>query len=393
MKLTKMIALLLALLLPCLALAEGALPEGPVLLAQGLTLGSHSISYPQLAGMADEEAQSALNAHIVAACHADELLARLPLVLSAAAPLTMTYSAHLEGNVLSAAMLAAGPVYGDGVTQVWSCVNMDLDTGEDIPLDALFAVDAETARTAITDWLEWEVAPELSFHLMNSELSPLPEVFAMTPDGLTLYYPITQLSTLSDRAGAVTLRWYELPDVFDFSEGSILDRLGAAAFAAPNEASVQAIHACVAEGRLPGIPAALGDSMQALTDAHRLLSDPDLYEGGRMFALEDSRFRSAWLLTDALTDKTWETSVVQGIRADRISLYGLTTGSLNAEGTPIDDWRALLGQPDATVAVDADLAELYRLAPGTSDYFQIEGHTLRLHADADGRLVSVILTN
>lgn len=391
MTLTKIFSLLLALLLPCLALAEALPDQAPALTAQGLTLGEHSIAYPHLEGLADEALQASVNARIVDACQANALLARLPLVMSGAVPLTLSYRATFEGDVLSAAMLASGPVTSERPTQVWSCVNIDLRTGEDIPLDALL-LDPAVGRETLTDWLDFTIAPELSAHLMNSALTPLPETFAIALEGLTLYYPIDQLSTLADRAGAVTLHWYELPDVFDLSEGGILDRIGALDFITPGTHAAEAIRACVAEGVLPGIPAQLGGSVQEATDTYRLLTDPDLYAGGRMFALEDSRFRSAWLLTDALTDRTWDASVIHGIRADRLSLFGLVTRADDVEGTDRETWLTLLGQPDATVTIDADAAELNRIVPGVSDYYQFGSYRLRLHADEEGQLTSIFLT-
>lgn len=393
----RLLAVMLALLLPCLALAEALDTvsdgvEGPFVDEQGLLLGASSILYPQLAWLPDEAIQDAVNARIAEVGQIDALLARLPMVMSGPVPLTVSYECALHGGVFSCAMLASGPVTDDRSTQVWSAVTFDLETGAEIALDDLFAVPADEAREAIEDWLCWEIAPEMSAHLSNSELTPLPDVFFISAEGLTLCYPMAQLSTLSDRAGTVTIRWYELADLFDFSEGSVLDRLGASRFVTPDEDAATDLRACLSDGLLPGIPVRLGSAMQEATDTYRLLTDPDLYEGGRMFAPEDSRFRSCWLLTDALTDKTWTQSVVQGLRADRISLFGLVTAAGDVPGTVMDDWRALLGEPDSTVSVDEALADLYRLVPGTSDYYQMGDYRLRLHADEDGQLVSVFLT-
>lgn len=384
-------SLLLALMVSLGASAETPMAETPSLSEQGLTLGIHSIAYPQVTGLADEELQAAVNAQIIDA-GAGALLSRLPLVMSGEVPLTLRYDALLEGGVLSCAMLASGPVVTDRTTQVWYTANIDLTTGEPIPLSALFAVDEDTALDAIGEWLDFVIAPEMSAHLLNSELLPVPQTYSLTPQGVTFHYPIEQLSTLSGLAGTVTLHWFELPELFDLTEGSILDRIGAADYMNPGDNAADAIRACAEAGTLPGIPAALGQPLSEYVAAYHLLTDPDLYEGGRMFSLEDSRFRSCWLLTDSLSYKTFDESLVLGIRSDCISLFGLTTTADEQPGTPIATWRTLLGEPDTTLDVDADLADLYRITPGTSDYYHFGEYTLRLHAGEDGSLSTVFIT-
>ena len=165
-------------------------------------------------------------------------------------------------------------------------------------------------------------------------------------------------------------------------DGSVLDRIGAKAIL---EGHADAIRTVVESGQLPGIPVTLGGSVQEATDTYRMLTDPDLYQDGRMFALEGAAFRQVWLLTDALTDKTWDQSVIKGLRLDRVNLYGLYTGMTR------DQARTILGAPDASVTLDADMADAYRLAPGESDYYNSPGVQLRLHFSEEG-LQSLIIT-
>ena len=103
-----------------------------------------------------------------------------------------------------------------------------------------------------------------------------------------------------------------------------------------------------------------------------------------MFALEDAAFRQVWLLTDALTEG-WEHSVISGIRADRFNLCGLYPGL---------SWpqvSAILGQPDAEVALDPEQAEAYRLETGVSRYYTLGAVRLRLHFDEAEALTSLFL--
>lgn len=83
----------------------------------------------------------------------------------------------------------------------------------------------------------------------------------------------------------------------------------------------------------------LGDNVQGLIDTYQLLNDPDLAGDQRMISLEDGAFRNVYILTDNLTRKL-DSSVAQSIRADRLMLLGLVTGS-----TTQDEWRQALGEP------------------------------------------------
>ena len=133
------------------------------------------------------------------------------------------------------------------------------------------------------------------------------------------------------------------------------------------------------------MPAAIGQSVKELTDRYAQLTDNELCEAGRMFLLEDGAFRGVYVITDQLTD-SWDRSAVNILRADRLNLLGLCTGY-----TTMDAWRTVLGEPDATVVTDAESADSWRIVPGTSDYYLLDGFRLRLHADEDGILRSVFL--
>lgn len=364
------------LVLPCAA-AETAV------VSRGLQLGQGAVYYPQVEGMADEALEDAVNAALVKTLGVEELLNRLSLTMHSQVPLLADFTWQLEGEILSVALKATGPVTNDRATQVWYAVNVDLTDGHIIGLEELFT---DAALTAIADKLEWELAPELSAHLRHAQLTPLPEQFTLNAAGVTWYYPLEQLSTLGDQAGTVNLQWCEMMEQLRLGEGSILRRLGAEAMVTLDEGSLTNIRTAAESGALPGIPARLGDSVQEMVEKFRLLADPDLYDNGRMIQLEDGAFRSVYLLTDRLTD-SWENSVIQGIRADRINLYGLCTGMTTQE-----EWRQVLGQPQAAVTVDAALAEAQRLLPGSSDYYDFDGVQLRLHAGEDGTLASLFMS-
>ena len=379
--------LLSLLLILTMTLTPAALAEqpGPALVDGGLELSGSSVRYPQLTGMADEALQQQLNDRILTAGDIENRLTRLALLMQSPVSMQVAYQAALSGDVLSCVFSALGAVTDERPTHVWSALNVDLTDGSDITFNQLFT-DEEALRRDLEEYLDYGVGPELSAHLRNSELTPVPEVFGLTETGLTLYYPMERLSTLSDRAGAVTILWYELREHLRLEDGDILPRIGARDMLFPAPDSGEKIRTAVEAGTLPGVPVTLGGSVQEATDTYRMLTDPDLYQDGRMFALEDAAFRQVWLLTDALTEKTWDKSVIKGLRADRFNLWGLYPG-LDRQAVV-----AMLGQPDTVLTLDADMADAYRLVPGESLYYNYTGVQLRLHFDAEGLLTSLIIT-
>ena len=379
--------LLSLLLILTMTLTPAALAEqpGPALVDGGLELSGSSVRYPQLTGMADEALQQQLNDRILTAGDIENRLTRLALLMQSPVSMQVAYQAALSGDVLSCVFSALGAVTDERPTHVWSALNVDLTDGSDITFNQLFT-DEDALRRDLEEYLDYGVGPELSAHLRNSELTPVPEVFGLTETGLTLYYPMERLSTLSDRAGAVTILWYELREHLRLEDGDILPRIGARDMLVPAPDSGEKIRTAVEAGTLPGVPVTLGGSVQEATDTYRMLTDPDLYQDGRMFALEDAAFRQVWLLTDALTEKTWDKSVIKGLRADRFNLWGLYPG-LDRQAV-----EAMLGQPDTVLTLDADMADAYRLVPGESLYYNYTGVQLRLHFDAEGLLTSLIIT-
>lgn len=379
----RLLSLMMILLLVC----GGARAEesaGCAVTDVGLDLLGSSIHYPQLTGLDDAEVQSAVNAAIMEAGCISERLNRMAALANAPVKLKVSYNHMLTAEVFSCAILAEGAVETSRSTQVWGTLNVDLRTGREIGFAELFS-DADAALEAIAVILDEQIAPELSAHLAAGSLTPVPARFTLSPTRLTLYYDIDSFRTLGDRAGTVTLLWTELRTHLRLEADDVLTVIGAAEHLTLEETSAGKMAEALSDGALPGIPAAIGQPMQTLIDRYALLNDPDIYEGGRMIALEDGAFREAWLLTDALTEH-FDQSVVQGIRADRLNFFGLCTGV-----TTCDQWRAALGAPQTTLTVDASRADSWRIVPGTSDYYTLGEYRLRLHADEEGVLRTVFL--
>ena len=352
---------------------------------KGLELGECSVKYPVLReGAAAEELRQTINDRILEDGHVRDYLTRVSQLISGGS-LQVSWSGTVMGDVFSFVMSAEGAVVNPRPAFVWTVGNIDLRDGHEVTWEELFP-DPEAARETVEAYLEEEVAPELSAHLLNSGLTPAPELFALNERGLLLLYPADQLSTLSDRAGDVLIPWRVVSELLDAREDGITARIGVTKWLEMTEENAEKIRAAAAAGALPGIPVRLGDSVQAWTDRQHLLIDPDVYEGGRLFSLEGGIFRNVFLMTDFLSE-SWDTSVVDGIRMDEGNLFGLVTGRTEQEA-----WRQLLGEPDHTVEYDEEKAEAYRTVPGSRDYYEFGGNRLQLHANEEGVLVSVIIS-
>ena len=343
-----------------------------------------SIHYPLVSGSGDEDLLKQVNDLIREKCRIGEYLSRAAQLLSGGS-LRTEWKGGIYGEVFSCAVSALGAVENSRTTHVWTAANADLRDGHEITFGELFT-DEDAARERIEAYLDENVAPDLSAHLQNSELTPLPETFFLEPSGLTLLYPVSRLSTLSDRAGEIRIGWHVLRDELDLSEDSILSRIGAEEMITLSAQSAEQLRAAAGEGRMTGIPVTIGDSMQELTDRYHMLTDPDGFEGGRLFALEGGCFRGAYLMTDDLS-RGWESSVVQGIRMDQGCLWGLCVGE-----TPRSEWLAELGSPDGSAEIGEEKAEANRIVPGACDYYHCGEYILQLYSDEDGTLISIVLS-
>ena len=351
---------------------------------KGLTLGESSVAYPALRdGMTEEDTAREINDRILDDGGIRDYVTRISQLISGG-KLEVSWEGAVLGPVFSFAVSAEGAVSTPRNTFVWTGGNIDLRDGHEVTWEELFP-DPDGARAAAEAYLEEELFPELSAHLLNSELTPAPDLFRMTERGLILLYPMDRLSTLSDRAGDALIPWSALRAQLDPSEEGLPAAMGLTHLLTLAENTAE-IAARTEAGEIPGIPAKLGDGLQALTDQRHLLIDPDVYVNGRMFSLEGADFQGVFLLTDYLSE-SWEESAVDGIRMDQGSFLGLTVGE-----TAREEWLEILGAPDHTLEMDAETAEAYRTVPGTRDYYVYGDNRLQLHAAEDGTLVSVILS-
>ncbi|MBP5726701.1 MAG: hypothetical protein J6Y48_06460, partial [Clostridia bacterium] len=130
------------------------------------------IHYPALSG--DGENIGTVNELIREKCRISEYLSRAAQLMVSGGTLDTEWRGSLMGDVFSCAVSATGAVETSRATHVWTAVTVDLRDGHEITLPELFT-DMDAARELIETWLEETVAPDLSAHLLNSELTPMPE--------------------------------------------------------------------------------------------------------------------------------------------------------------------------------------------------------------------------
>ena len=373
------VTLLLLFALLSFACAEESLPVN--LEENSFELLGHSVRWPQLG---DPDTDAWLSAKL----HSGEMINAVSAAMTAPGKITAAWEARWAAPVLSLIENAEGPLNaasGDlrSSHARYAAVLLQCEEGF-TPCGLAAFLGGEDVLPALEELLQENVAPGLSAHLDASSLSPLPEDFAADESGLCLFYPASRLTALSGRAGCVWIPWHELQPIL--GEDSPAAELCGTAVTL-DAGSPALLSRWLETGRFPSLPTVLGDPAAGVLETWGLASDPDLYDTGRYLQPDDGVFQGVYLMTDSLSpDDTLEGSIIQGIRCDRISLFGLCTGQTRRE-----EWLAVLGEPLSTVTIDEDRAEAQRTVSGRSDYYAFGTHRLRLHADASGILVSVIL--
>lgn len=374
-----MLKKLLAFFTACLMMLSFACAEESVTISEIATvIGENHVRYPQLEGLADAALQSRINDDIVMTSGVSNHLITLVTLGQNPWKLQVDHqSAIVDGRFFSTVISARGKIGAKRDAHQYTALCYDLTTGEKLTLEELFA-DVDAAVDYMEAQVEDSLSEELNGYLEYSDITPLPRTsFTLDETGITFWYPSDQFSLLSGYAGAVQF-WYEE------LEGFWKDEKTAALSA---EECAQLVKKSVEEGSVPNVPAAMGQKVSELTDAFRLLREPDEFPGGRYYVLEDPAFRSIHIISDAL-QSTPVNSVVEGIQLKRGGLHGLLIGKATQE-----QWRVILGNPVETVTVTENMAYDYRLPEGEYDVYHFGSHELRMHADESGVLCAVQICN
>lgn len=257
---------------------------------------------------------------------------------------------------------------------------IDLETGAEIPLEALFA-DPEAAFAEMEETIETQIVDELSDYMEYADLLPMPrDCFSYDESGLTVYYPQERYLYFSGRSGAVHFAWHEIDHL-------IAQESAAYALSRPQAGGAQAIEEQMTTGKLPGMTEfGVGDRLGDALEAYTLLSDPDYTTESLVYQFEQESLRGFALEIPKYAETEKSETPVSAVRSTRCALFGLETGE-----TTKTDAIALLGEPEQTRSYDAELADGMMLEPGESLFYGIGGHVLQLHFGADDVLRTVLL--
>lgn len=344
--------------------------------------GENFVRYPQLSSMADPAVQQAINDDIVNSGSIAQRLITLSTLKQSGASLQVSDTAYLKSRLFSVVLSAKGMMENLRNGHTYTALCYDLDTGLRLTLSDFFT-DPDTAVAWMEDQLSGYM-DELSGYLEYAEIAPLPvDSFAFDDTGITFYYPYSQFALLSGYSGAVQFQYGELQELLIRGEGSIPARLGAVLPPLTDEQIKANIEAIAGQGTLPYLPVKLGDPIPDLIAAYRLVRTPDQFPGGRYFQLEAPAFRQVLVLSDVLT-QSYDSSVVEGILATRMNLYGIQTGV-----TEQSRWLQILGEPATIVPLDESNAADYGLPSGTAYYYTVSGRQLMLYSGENGVLYAI----
>lgn len=349
-------------------------------------IGESFVRYPQLNGMDDLSIQAAINDAIVNDAIISQRLITLSMLQPGGTGLEVSYKAYLQGSLFSTVISAKGLMETMRSGHTYTALSFDLLTGARLTIDDIFT-DPASAVSWMEEQLLGKFTDELSNYLEHADVTPLPiDSFSFDQNGITFYYPYEQFSLLDGYSGAVQFQYGELQAFLITAEHSVPSRLGAVLPAYTDEQMKEMIVSAVSQGALPYIPVTLGDALPDLIAKYRLSRTPDQYPGGRYFQFDDPAFRQVIILSDLLTSG-YEASVVEGILATRMNLYGIQTGV-----TDRARWHVILGEPSAFVELDSSLAADYGLPVGIADYYTIANRQLMLYADENDILYAVRLS-
>ena len=372
------------LLLPANGLAQSASVTVEDVRTQ---IGENYVSYPQLKGMRDEAVQAKINDDIVMSAGVTDHLLSLVTLGDSAWGLQVSYQVLFNRDgVFSVLLNAEGKMPSNRQGQRYTALTYDLQTGERLTLNQLFANVPDTL-TKMLEKAEKSLEAELANgYNENCNLSPIPQTaFTLDEDGITFWYEAEQLQLLSGDSGALQFRYDELQNELIQSKDALPARLGLLAQPLTSQEMGRQIMESVKAGKLPHVPVSIGDKMTTIVERYHLSRTPDAFPGGRYFVLEAPAFRDILVISDAI-QSGYDHSVVEGIQQKRGGLAGLLIGQAVQA-----DWRSALGTPDESVPMSDSMAYDYSLSAGEYDIYHYGSYELRLYADENGVLTAIQL--
>lgn len=333
------------------------------------------VAYPVVLGIEDPAVQQHINQEIFEKSEIAAHLQTLAGIGTGSVGLEVSSRTRIfEGanglSVLSVLVTAEGRMPGGRPGSSALAMLFDLTNGEEIPPSALFT-HPEEASERLADRMFSEVLGEISDYADDADLAPVPmDNACLDEGGITFYYPAERFTFLSGRSGAVNFRFHQMEDLLDLGPHALLPALGLAGSPLSPQEAADRIHAACQAGRLPGIPAAIGDELSECARLYGQTLDSEYFPGGARYQMESAEFRKTGLISSE------EGLLVEGILSERLDLYGIATGKTGAE----ELW-AILGEPLSSLPLQGAAAELYGLPEGFLQSYAIGGNSLSFLTD------------
>ena len=258
-----------------------------------------------------------------------------------------------------------------------AALTISLETGMEIYLDELFA-DYEGAIAAMETIIERDILGEMSDYMEYADLLPMPtDCYAITEQGLTVYYPEERYRYFDGEAGSVTFLWHEIADYIG-EESPVYE------VSRPQMVDVAGLRTAMALGIFEEyMQPRLYLELERARQVERL-GDPDYTTDALVYPVERKRGFAVEIPKYAETDE--EETPISAVRASRIAVCGLMTGKTTAE-----ELYAIFGEPQMTIVYDEDEAADALLEPGESLFFEEMETVLQAHFDENGLLSCLIL--
>lgn len=254
--------------------------------------------------------------------------------------------------------------YGSRSYTAW----IDLESGELVGPERVFP-DTEALQQWLDTYVEENVLEGINTYMDAGELLPVPlDAMCLDEQGLTVHYPAERFRTFSGESGAVQINYGELTALLPEGLYTPPDR--------------ETVLAAAREGRLPGGALQIGGALHEALSAYGAVNEPDYIAGGEIYTFEHPALRGVSALTERGAEED-EAALITGIRSTRFDLCGVCPGD------GMEAARAALGEPAASVALDAAAAEDLRLRAGQADVYEAGEYTLTLYYDGEGGIYAV----
>lgn len=357
---------------------------------------NNNVLIPTVSGLADAEVMQIVNTTMLERLPIEEAKAALERAESwgdeplSTPEIQMSANTYRKENLLSISVSVWGMLGDSFDMHRYYTFNFDLLSGYEIPLASLFQ-NSETAFAQMEQIISQVVAEDdFNTYASSTQVLPMPQDnYSVTANGLTVYYPASQYAHISGTAGSFRFLYYELEALL--APDNAISALLSGNIQRPAE-TAQQIHQDALDGKLLGIPVTLRGPLQQYLDSYRPVSEPDYTLEEALYQFEEPRMQQAMIGSEKFLDDADDASVTS-IRAGRMDQYGLRPGT-----STLDDVAAVLGEPDASVEIDAATAENRMLVSGQSYLYVIadeggerENVTLEYVADETGILYRIIL--